>query len=299
MDVSISRATTSLILIAALWGAALAIPLTASARYSVGIGDQHAQTFDQPLFRQLGIRNARLNVPWDVLQQPGDLASVDSWLAKAKAGRVRPLITFTHSRVNPRKLPSGRTYKRIFRAFRARYPWVKQYSPWDEVNHNSQPTFHKPQWAARYYNIVRANCRGCTIVAADVLDQPGMERYLRAFLRHANGRPRLWGLHNYKDTNRFRTRGTKAMLRTVRGNVWLTETGGIVRFSDNLPYSERRAAKATRFMFRLAKSSRRIKRLYIYSWWGELRGARFDSGLVGPDGSPRPAYFVVKKKLRR
>jgi len=89
------------------------------------------------------------------------------------------------------------------------------------------------------------------------------------------------------------------MLRTVRGKLWLTETGGIVRFSHTLPYNERRAAKATRYMFRLAKSSSRIKRLYIYSWWGEPRGARFDSGLVGPNGSPRPAYFVVKRKLGR
>jgi hypothetical protein len=283
--------------IASLCGA-VAVP-SAGARYAVGIGDQHAATFAQPLFQQLRVRNARLNVPWDVAQRAGDASSVDAWLAGARATGVRPLITFTHSRVTPRKLPSIATYKRIFRAFRARYPWVRQYSPWNEVNHSSQPTFHKPKWAARYYNVVRANCRGCTIVAADVLDQPGMASYLHGFLRHANGRPRLWGLHNYKDTNRFRTKGTKALLRAVRGNVWLTETGGIVRFSNTLPYNERRAARATRFMFRLASSSSRIKRLYIYSWWGEQRGARFDAGLVGPDGSPRPAYFVVRKKLRR
>jgi hypothetical protein len=290
------RVATALVLL--LLGSALLAPAPAGARYSVGIGDQHPQTFDHPLFHQLGVRHARLNVPWDAFRT-ADQANVDSWLAKARAAGVRPLITFTHSRVNPRKLPSGRTYTRIFRAFRARYPWVRQYSPWDEVNHKSQPTYRKPRWAARYYNIVRANCRGCTIVAADVLDQPGMERYLRAFRRYARGRPRLWGLHNYKDTNRFRRRGTRALLRTVRGKVWLTETGGIVRFSDNLPYNERRAARATRHMFRLARSNRRIKRLYIYAWWGEPRGARFDSGLVRADGSPRPAYFEVKKKLRR
>jgi hypothetical protein len=295
--VRISRATAITVPMVCLCAAAFANAPSASARYAVGIGDQNATTFGQQLFRQLGIRHARLNVPWDALQRPDEAARVDSWLVNARASGVKPLITFTHSRVNPRRLPGLKKYRRVFRAFRARYPWIKQYSPWNEVNHKSQPTFHKPKWAARYYNIVRAGCRGCTIVAADVLDQPGMERYLRAFLRNANGRPRLWGLHNYKDTNRFRRRGTRALLRTVRGKLWLTETGGIVRFSNTLPYNERRAARASRFMFRLASSSRRIKRLYIYSWWGEPRGARFDAGLVRFDGSPRPAYFVVKKKL--
>jgi polysaccharide biosynthesis protein PslG len=298
MTIPISRITTASILAAGIWLCALAVP-PADARYSVGIGDQHAATFGHAPFLQLKLRHARLNVPWDALDRADERARTDQWLASARAARAKPLITFTHSRVNPRKLPSARTYRRIFRAFRARYPWVKQYSPWNEVNHNSQPTHRKPKAAARFYNIVRSACRGCTIVAADVLDQPGMERYLRRFLRYARGKPRRWGLHNYKDTNRFRTRGTKALLRTVRGSVWLTETGGIVRFSDNLPYSEGRAARAIRHMFRLAKSNRRIKRLYIYSYWGEPRGARFDAGLVGPDGRPRPAYSVVKSKLRR
>jgi hypothetical protein len=298
MTARITRITTASILAAGVWLGAVAVP-TADARPTVGIADQHAATFSHPPFRDLRIRHARVNIPWDALDRPDELGRTDQWLAAARAARVKPLITFTHSRVRPRKLPSARTFRRIFRAFRKRYPWVRQYSPWNEVNHRSQPTHRKPKAAARFYNIVRSSCRGCKIVAADVLDQPGMERYLRRFLRHARGRPRLWGLHNYKDTNRFRTRGTRALLRTVRGAVWLTETGGIVRFSDNLSYNESRAARATKYMFRLAKSNRRIKRLYIYSYWGEPRGARFDAGLVGPDGRPRPAYHVVRRKLRR
>jgi hypothetical protein len=299
MSISSSRALTALVLAATIMLAGLVAAPAATARYAVGIGDQSPRTFGQPLFRDLGIRHARLNVPWDALKQPLDGPLVDSWLANARATGVKPLITFTHSRVHPRALPSVRRYRSIFRAFRARYPWVRQYSPWNEVNHSSQPTFHKPKWAARYYNVARSLCKRCTIVAADVLDQPGMQAYLRGFLRHARGKPRLWGLHNYKDTNRFRTKGTKALLRTVKGQVWLTETGGIVRFADSLRYSESRAKRATRFMFRLAGSNRRIKRLYIYSWFGEPRGARFDAGLVGPDGRPRPSYYVVKQKLRR
>jgi hypothetical protein len=283
--------------ITALLVPALVMPASSYASYKVGIGDQHAQSFDDPLFHALGFRYARLIVPWDVMQHPDQQAEVDAWLTKARASGAKPFIAFEHSHIKPRKLPSANQFRREFKAFRSRYPWVREYSPWNEVNHQSQPTFRKPKAAARFYNVVRGACRGCTVVAADVLDQAGLERYLRTFKRYARGTPRLWGLHNYSDTNRFRTRGTRSLLRSVRGKVWLTETGGVVKFADSFPYNENRAARATKFMFKLARSSRRIKRLYIYSWLGEQRGARFDAGLVGPDSHPRPAYYVVKKKL--
>jgi hypothetical protein len=298
-SLSTLKTMARILMLAALLIAGLAAPAASDAALNVGIGDQHAQSLDDPLFHGLGFRYGRLIVPWDALQRPDELAQVDAWLTMAKAIGLEPFIAFEHSRVQPRKLPSASQFRREFNAFRQRYPWVKEYSPWNEVNHKSQPTFRKPKAAATFYNVVRSACRGCTIVAADVLDQAGLERYLRTFKRFAKGSPRLWGLHNYSDTNRFRTKGTKALLRTVRGTVWLTETGGIVKFADALPYNEQRAARATKFMFKLAHSSRRIKRLYIYSWLGEQRGARFDAGLVGPNGSPRPAYFVVKKKLGR
>jgi hypothetical protein len=292
----VGRIAVRVVVISLLLGA-LGVPPAAHGAFKIGIGDQHSESFSNPLFRDLGFRYARLIVPWDALRRPDERGTVDAWLAAARAARAKPFVTFSHSRVNPRKLPSAKQFRRQFRAFRKRYPFVREYSPWNEVNHQSQPTFRKPRAAARFYNVVRSSCRGCTIVAADVLDQAGLEKYLRTFQRYAKGTPRLWGLHNYSDTNRFRTRGTRALLRTVRGSIWLTETGGIVKFADTLPYSERRAARATKFMFRLARSSRRIKRLYIYSWLGEQRGARFDAGLVGPDGSARPAYHVVKRAI--
>lgn len=277
----------------------LVAPAASDARFKIGIGDQHPESFTQPLFQNLDFGYARLIVPWDALRRPDELARVDAWLTAARVSRTRPLITFNHSRVNPRVLPSTTRFKREFTAFRKRYPFVRDYSPWNEINHQSQPTFRKPKAAARFYNVVRAGCRGCTIVAADVLDQAGLEKYLRTFKRFAKGSPRLWGLHNYSDTNRNRSSGTKSLLRTVRGSIWLTETGGIVKFADVFPYNEQRAARATKFMFKLARSSSRIKRLYIYSWLGEKRSARFDAGLVGPDGSARPAYRVVRDEIKK
>jgi hypothetical protein len=289
---------TRILAIAGLVWVALLAPAPSYGAYKVGIGDQHAGSFNDPLFQQLGFRYVRLIVPWNALERADERAQLDAWLANASAAGARPFIAFNHSTANPRKLPSANQFRREFHAFRQRYPWVKEFSPWNEVNHQSQPTFRKPRAAARFYNVVRGACRGCTVVAADVLDQAGLERYLQTFKRYAKGSPRLWGLHNYSDTNRFRSRGTKTLMRAVRGQIWLTETGGIVRFADAFPYNEQRAARATKFMFRLAALSKRIKRLYIYSWLGEQMGARFDAGLVGPDSAPRPAFFVVKKKLR-
>jgi hypothetical protein len=296
---SMQSAMARAIAVAGALAGLLIAPAGSDARFKVGIGDQHPEMFSHPLFKELGFRYARLIVPWDALRRPDELARVDAWLTAARASGVKPFIAFSHSRVNPRALPSPKQFKREFTAFRKRYPFVREYSPWNEINHQSQPTFRKPKAAARFYNVVRAGCRGCTVVAADVLDQAGLANYLRTFKRYANGSPRLWGLHNYSDTNRFRSRGTRTLLRTVRGTIWLTETGGIVKFADTLPYNERRAARATKFMFKLARSSRRIKRLYIYSWFGEQRGARFDAGLVGPDGSPRPAFDVVRREIKK
>jgi hypothetical protein len=97
----------------------------------------------------------------------------------------------------------------------------------------------------------------------------------------------------------------RSRLRTVRGTVWLTETSGIVKFGDTrqFRYSEARAARRTRWMFRLAGRydtrrrpfRARIGRVYIHRWFGEPAGARFDAGVVDPDGSPRAAYYVVAR----
>ena len=144
-------------------------------------------------------------------------------------------------------------------------------------------------------------------MAADVLDTAGMQQYLRRFLRSVPSRPRLWGLHNYQDVNSLTSGDTLRMLRTVPGQVWLTESNGIVKFGESrqFSYSEVRAATSTSWMFRLAARfgtrrralRSRITGVFVYRWFGEWPGARFDSGLVGPDGTPRPAYLVLRRAL--
>ncbi|MDP9400277.1 MAG: hypothetical protein M3P39_04885 [Actinomycetota bacterium] len=55
---------------------------------------------------------------------------------------------------------------------------------------------------------MRRRFPGRRIVALDVLDQPGFERYLTVFRRTAT-RPRIFGLHNYLDVNNFRNTSLK------------------------------------------------------------------------------------------
>jgi hypothetical protein len=88
------------------------------------------------------------------------------------------------------------------------------------------------------------------------------------------------------------------MLASVNGEIWLTEAGGIVSFTtadgrSALPYDEERAARAIRFLFSLARLSRRITRIYIYQWKIDFPGNRFDAGLIRLDGKPRPSLRVV------
>src|SRR4051794_7771179 len=72
--------------------AALALWASPAAALEVGIADQHAATFADPTFRALGLGYARVVVPWDVATT--DPASLDGWLAAARAAGVRPLVSF-------------------------------------------------------------------------------------------------------------------------------------------------------------------------------------------------------------
>jgi hypothetical protein len=284
-----------------------ALPAGAQAAPVVAVGDQKATMFGDPNFQRLGIRHARLVVAWDAMGSEWQRAEVDEWLTLARQAGIEPLVTFHHSRLGPekrRELPSPEAFRREFLRFRAAYPWVRVYSPWNEANHCSQPTCKRPDRAAQYYNVVRAHCRGCRIVAADVLDQPNMVRWLKVFRRHARGNPRLWGLHNYIDANRFGTRGTRAFLRAVPGEVWFTETGGLVRrqngSSISFPNSPAHAARATTWLFRrLAPMSPRIRRIYLYHWSEGRPESSWDSGLVDRAGRVRPAYAIVRRELER
>jgi hypothetical protein len=301
--------------------AALLLPAapSADADYRVGIGEQDPAMFSSRAWQSLELKHVRHLVAWD-WNTTGQEAAVAAFMHSARAHGQAVLVTFTahrgcfdggrYSGSPVCRAPSATAYRRAFRAFDDRYPWVRTYTAWNEVNHVSQPTFGSPRLAVRYYRVLRRESRRrhFRVMAADVLDTSNVHRYVRAFLRLAPGTPRLWGLHNYQDVNRRTSADTREMLQTVPGEVWLTETGGIVKFGNSrqFRYSEARAANRTAWMFTLANryaTKRRgmrskITRLFVYTWFGEPPGARLDAGLTGPDGTPRAAYYVVRSLAR-
>jgi hypothetical protein len=286
-------------LITLVLAAALAPPAQAAWNFELGIGEQQLAMFSDPRFVALELEHVRIVTAYDVACRSGpDAGYLDLWLAGAERTRARPLVAFSFS---PRpghrwKLPSYRTYLRCFRAFRKRYPQVRDFNPWNEANHSAQPTFRHPRRAAGFYNAARRACPRCNVAAGDVLDWSHLERWLERYRAHLRGRPRLWSMHNYVDVNRPRTwreSGTRKVLRMTRGRLWITETAGVVVSRRYTKYDERRAAKATERMFAFAERSRRIKRLYGYQWQAACDRYSWDSGWFRSNGSARPAWHVV------
>lgn len=301
--------------IAALAAAALLslTPAAANAKPPIGVSDQNLSMFSNPLFAPLQIKYVRYILPYDIALEPDSLASVafDQWLAAARASGKQVMVAFEHDLTSncphdPCTAPSEPAYEKAIKAFRAKYPTIKLLTAWNEANAPTQPTYRDPVQAVQYYKIVKRLCRGCTIVAADVLDNTIMPRWLSTFASVAESqhlRPRLWGLHNWGDVNHFQTTGIKTVLDTVRGSVWLTETGGIVAFTtadgrQNFHPSDARASKAMRYLFRkIVPLSRRIKRIYIYNWLSQPTN-RWDTGLIDHAGHPRGMYRIVERYIR-
>jgi hypothetical protein len=284
------------VLLAALAAAAPARALT------IGIADQKPDMFTDLRFQLSDLRYARLAVPWDALTSPAQTAWLDTWLAGARAAHVNPLLSFTHSSADRRRLPTPERLLYEFRRLRARYPWVSDYATWNEANHCGEPTCHRPALVAAYWRKLSRECRTCRVLAAEVLDMPNMTSWAKAFRRAAKVEPRYWGIHNYIDANRLRTTGTRRMLKAVRGQLWFTETGGIVsrtnRRKVTFPESAEHAGTATRFLFDdLVPLSRRITRVYLYHWNSYPGPTSWDSALIGPNGAPRPAYRVLQRVL--
>jgi hypothetical protein len=294
------RRVVALLLAAMLLGATAAS--ATAGPLVIGMGDEGTEMFSDPLLRRLRLRNARLVTGWDTALQAGTQRDdADAYLAAARAAGYQVLVSFAHSgnAGRAKTLPSAAQYAKAVKAFVKRYPQVRLYSPWDEANTCSEPTCHSPKMAAAYYRTLQRACRGCTVIAAELLDTDytEMRSYLQQFIRYAGKpTPQLWALHPYSDANRFRTIGTRTLLQTVPGTVWFTEVGGLYSYPPSFPPSTARQVRAVQQMDKLTTSSPRIKRLYYYSWQG---GGSFDAGLMWPNGRPRPAYSTFASWVAR
>jgi len=282
----------------------------ASSSYLTGIADEETEMFSDPLWKQLHTHITRYIVPYDAAVRGYSLMKADAWIHAAEAQHQQVLVSFYHSEYTPTKMPSIKTYEQDTKKFMELFPNVHQYQPWDETNRGnvrySYEKYNSPTAieSAEYYKALRHVCPKCTILGLDILDQNEVGptiHYINEFKaeirRLRMPMPTLWGLHNYSDTNRFSSERTTAILAVIPGDVWLTETGGIVKFGGAFPnvHGEglKRAAKALGFMFSIASAHARIKRLYIYQWTGGTSSTIFDSGLTDAKHRPRPGYVIV------
>jgi hypothetical protein len=309
------------LLVLALAAALLAVLAPAAqGRPTIGISENNPQMFSDPLFRALKVKTTRVVVSYNVVRKNDDeLARVQDYLARAAAAKIKPLVSFEHARGDATvcnrarnrrlpqcRLPTPRQYRSHIRAFLRMFPDVRTISPWNEANHFTQGTSRSPAAAGRFARIVKQLCRRCRIVAVDVLDQADNPaaarpkfnstlRWIRKFKRSYRTRGQICGLHNYSDTNRFRSLGTRTIIRALGcRQIWLTETGGLYRFAS-FAADEDRQTRATQYMFRLVGRTRKVKRVYVYTWFGAVT-ERFDAGIVAR-GQPRRVYQFLKELL--
>jgi hypothetical protein len=298
-----------------LLGLCFALGAQSADAATLGISDQQATTFTNPLYTPLGLKAARYIAPYDVVNDPGQADAFGKWYAGALSKNQRILVSFEHSRTKGKQkiAPTAKAYEKATKAFHKRFPKVREVNTWNEINRcqtggrtEGQPrklcsVKTGPKLLQSYYKSNRKIFKGAKIVPLNVLDErnPGKAvQYVKAFKRVAKPAPKIWGIHNYSDTNRFSSSRTKKIIKAIgpKGEVWLLETGGIVRLGSSLPFSEKRAAKALGCMFTIAKQIKRVKRLYIYQFNGAAPGASFDAGLIDINGNSRPGYNVVKKR---
>ncbi len=317
------RRLLPLLLLLALAIAAAPSPASAARiDVRVGIGDQNVRMFDQTPFKRLKLKRVRYFIRWDAMRNPVALASAEQYVRRARQAGMSVLLHISSDNLTRRKakLPRLSRYRtdvtRLVKRFRRL--GVREFGARNEANHDSQATWRSPKRAAQEYTIVhRAAGRGATVVALDVLDQSGVERYIQRFYRALSrtyrSRARIVGIHNYSDVNRVSTTRTRRIISAVRrqnrrAQFWLTETGGVVQICGSprrrcsFPHSKTRAAKRLRYLFTsVAQNRRAIKRVYVYNWTGlpKSRRVRFDAGLTNPNGSVRPAYRVFRSQLAR
>jgi hypothetical protein len=301
--------------------AALAVPAGASASATVGVSDQQASTFTNPLFAPLKLKVARYIAPYDVTSEPSQRADFEAWLKAAKAAHQTILISFEHSRL-PSKYktaPSVSAYTKALTAFKKKYGKTFDVTPWNEVNvcqaagrMEGQPSkicksATGPKLVAQYYSAARKVFSGRKVTAIDILDGfnvGGAVSYLRKFKQYVKGTPTYWGIHNYSDTNRGSYSRTARLIKEInnkKAQVWLTETGGQLRLrgvyaGGSEAAAETKAATALKCMFSMPKRYSQIKRLYVYQFNGAPVTNDFDAGLINVDNTIRKGYTVVKNR---
>ncbi|HEX5911453.1 MAG TPA: hypothetical protein VFY44_13245 [Thermoleophilaceae bacterium] len=271
----------------------------------IGMADNRPETMTDPRFGATGIKRVRVTVPFDDIALGGArLAIQDAWFSAARGQGIEPVVTFFRSSRGKTILPSPEEFRRHFRLFRERYPWVRWFSTWNEANFSAQPTSRDPARTARFYRIARQECSGgrCEVITCDFRPdgRARSDRWLAAFKRGIGPGPHRWGLSSYVDVNRQSTTLTQRFLARTEGPVWVNEVGAINFFGQGFaPDIQRQSRVMAYLLSTYAQVSPRIERIYVYHWRAAAGDDLFDSGLLDVQGVPRPAYYLFFQAIGR
>ena len=184
------------------------------------------------------------------------------------AGGVLPLRV--HAARSCRASPSTSTTCRNSSKL---FPYVRQYQSWDEANRgNVAALLLEPLGggAAKYYQALIRVCKGCTVIGLgrarrrrhrpDAASTSPNSSARSAICARSCRRSGPAQLLRHQPPEGWRTR---ELVRALGGQVWLTETGGIVQFGGGFPNKTARgltrAAKVLKYMFAVAASQPRIQ----------------------------------------
>lgn len=280
---------------------------SAQAAPVLGIGDQRPENIaGDPYAAQLALRQIRFTIPIDSTDGGWPQSDADRQMFHAREIGLDPLVVFNHSRYpgGAKKLPSVGQFTAYFKAFRARYPWAHQFAPWNESNYVKQKSLGYPKRIAGYYKAMRRECPSCTVLLGTLLDSSNITNYAKQLKRYAGKGKHIWGLHNYSDAITGRDKSIRKLLKVARWPVWLAEVGGMAiyrgdgKYMSKHKFGEKRQAQIVRYIVGpMLKRNKLVKRVYIYQW---RAGATvdWDSGLLRPDGNPRPAFQEVLASLK-
>ncbi len=238
--------------------------------------------FGNPLWQQLHTKIVRYIAPYDAAVRGDAPSQATAWIHAAEAQHQQVLVAFYHSEHTPTRLPSvahlPARRQEVREAVPARppVPVIRRGQPRQRPGAFSSPS---ATLAAQYYQALLRSCNGCTVIGLDVLDANNIGptlKYIAEFKREI-GRlrtimPKIWGCTTTPTSTASKAGAPSEIDRALGGQVWLTETGGIVQFGGAFPNRNGSGLRARRtslkYMFALARSQPQIKRLYLYDWTG-------------------------------
>jgi hypothetical protein len=247
------------------------------------------------------VRYARYVVQWDALaSDAGDYRErFEAWLADVRALRLTPVVALTsYDGVYPADAGQYERGLDAVLALAADAGWPVRYvEAWNEPNNQGR---ERAVTAAAFAGAAQRACAtgyGCTVIAGDLEDAPGMAAYEAAYVRALAFRPLAWGIHPYRSLARRDGGALRAYLAGLPAGtqLWLTEVAAFY-CRHNRVLGERAQASEAAYLVHTLIGAAPIAHVFYYGVmpaFGRPAPCGEDSELYGPEGQPREAAGVV------